>query len=66
MDPKDLLVSTMSQLWAHVGTSDYIYFIIGVIVLVLVAKVLKFATKSVLKVGLVIVVIFVVKKFIGL
>lgn len=66
MDPKQLLIDVMSRLWSGIGMSDYIYLIVAAVAIVLVIKVLKWGFKNVWKVAIVAVILYILKKYVGL
>ena len=66
LDPKQLLIDIMSKLWSGVGTSDYVYLIVAAVAIVLVVKVLKWGFKNVWKVAIVAVILYILKKYVGL
>ena len=66
MDPKQLLVDVMSGIWNFAKANDYFYVILAVVVIVVIWKVIKVSAKTVFKVGIALLVIFLAKKFLGL
>ena len=64
MNPEELLTNTMGGLWTFIKENDYLYFVLAVIVIVLVWKVVKASAKTVIKIGLVLLAIYILKKFI--
>lgn len=49
MTPKDLLITALTTLWDYIGNSSYIFFLIGVAIIVIVCKILKSTVKTLLK-----------------
>ena len=66
MDPKALLIDWLGGLWNLINNHGYVYIIVVVVAGVLLYKLVKLTFKTVLKVGGVLVAIFVVIKLLSM